>query len=165
MQEEEIEEKRRKRRWLILLVSAGIVFGGGGIAAGYYSLTATGTGSTQVTIDGPSTQYQAVTVAVICTGPLEPNVTVQCYAHILNASEYTVQVTKSSEIISLNDTDTSNCPTTWFTLSTHQPNWLIPIAPSGTENSTPFTVEMKTEPQTQLACVGMKLTVALTLAI
>jgi hypothetical protein len=155
------KDEKTRRKLVVGFLAVGVsILVAGGSAIAYYSLSATGSGSTHATLVTPSPNHQTVTVTVTCTGlgTLEPGTHVTCNYALDNKGTYGVKITQVALYLSSDSTVT--CPISWFQYTTYLtpiPSYLAP----GTTYPGSFAVTFTNETYTQDSCWGHTITVHL----
>jgi hypothetical protein len=155
------EEEKTRRKLIVGFLVVGVSFlVAGGSAVAYYSLSATGSGSTHATLVTPTPTTVGVTVTVTCPGltTVEPGVSQTCTFAI---KDFQPQEAVIRHIYADLYTTSVACPATWFTYNSEPYDTSTPpiyLASGGTYTGT-FTVTFKNLGITQDACWGQRVTV------
>jgi hypothetical protein len=155
------QDEKTKRKLIIGILAVGVsILVAGGSAIAYYSLSATGSGSTHATLVTPSPDHQTVTVRVTCSGlgTLEPGTHVTCTYALDNKGTFGVKITQVA--LYLSSDSTVACPISWFGYTTYltpHPSYLAP----GTTYPGSFQVSFYNQGFTQDSCWGHTITVHL----
>lgn len=150
------------KKAIVVGAAAGIAVGAAGIAAAYFGIGGSGTGT--ATIGSPST----VTITGAAVSTLGPGAVHHVGFTADNTNSFTVDV-GAVTITGISVTSThSGCLTSWFTLAsaTTALGTLTPGAhayAATTSTHTP-TIELKTVSTNESACEGAQLTLALSAA-
>jgi hypothetical protein len=149
------ENEKKRRKLVVGLLAVGVsTLVAGGSAIAYYSLSATGSGSTHATLVTP-TGTATVTVTITCTHltTIEPGQTKTCTYTLTNTSTHEVRITYAS--LNLDSATTASCPVSWFHLTrTYIVTPSTPaifLAPSG-HHTGEFNVTFTNKTLTQDGC-------------